>query len=184
MKYQFRKQVLLKTGGQTVRFIRLRGLPKQTGRLRGSYLIVYTGLDYLVIDSNLGVGEVGRYAEALEFGSKAHTVRPTGRRKFLTIPIKKNVYTGFRKNKKRQIAQRHLTKLFDLLGSIDTKGKTKKQVQQERYNIMKSVGIVLSTEANIPARKGQYNIRDKVKPYADRRLKRNAQEFFEKVGFK
>lgn len=121
-------------------------LPKRTGNLRNTY-------------SQRKIGELAReifsyssYADSVEFGSKSRTIVPK-RAKMLTIPLRGSVLTST----KSQIKKSSLDRLFRELKKI---GKTKKTPRQ----VFDEVGIALAKKARLPARPGQYRVRDKILP--------------------
>ena len=132
-----KKEVMQKTGLQTIRAIKDPAmgiaLPKVTGTLRRSYQIVEEKNEYLRIDSNTGIGKRLEYADEIEFGAKAKTIKA-------------------RKAK-----------------SLRFKPKGGKPV------FTKSV--------RIPARKGQFNFRDRIQPFSQRKLSENLNKFLKVRGF-
>lgn len=140
-------------------------LPKRTGNLRGSYQVKKMGKFESEIFSK------SPYSNAIEFGSKARVIRAKqGKR--LTIPIKKEVLTSTRS----QIKQSSLNKLFSRL-------KNKKRGETSG-DIMRDVGIILAKKAKQRARKGQFNIRDKVRLPVENLLKKEVGLAYKKLGFK
>ena len=119
-------------------------LPKRSGNLRGSYQQKKVAKFTRFVSSDLN------YADNIEEGSRSKTIRPKTK-KFLTIPLNKNVLTSTG----AQIKQSSLNSLFRRLSN--PKGKTRRQIQQE-------VGIVLAKKANIPPIKGQKNFERIIEP--------------------
>jgi len=124
-------------------------LPKRAGLLRKSYLVYKTGELSREVRSTLA------YADALEFGSKAKTIRPK-RSKMLTIPLNKSVLV----NSGAQIKKSSLDRLFREL-------KDKKNRKKNRSQIYQEVGIALAKIARIPAQPGKFYLKNKVIPKVD-----------------
>lgn len=128
-------------------------LPKRTGNLRRTYLQRKTGAFTREIYSN------SQYANALEFGSKAHTITPK-RAKWLTIPTKDSVLTSTRS----QIKKSSLDNLFSKVG-FSKKGTIYSKVRGKTVgDIFDEVGVRLAKKANIPAQRGKFYLRDRVNP--------------------
>jgi len=90
LKGKLRQEILRRTSIITLRFMKTTALPKITGTLRRSYLIVKKEDDHYIIDSNIGVGKRLHYADTVEFGTKGGTIKRRGRR--FTLPPRKGQY--------------------------------------------------------------------------------------------
>jgi hypothetical protein len=153
-----------RTTAFSLREIKEDHIPKRTGNLRGSY--TQKAIDPITreIFSN------SKYAPVIEFGGKARTVRAKpGKR--LTIPIKKDVLTSTRS----QIKKSSLDKLFRRL--------KKRRRGETAGDVMQDVGIVLAKKAKIKAKPGQFNIKKKTTPFAEKTLKKEVTLAYRQLGF-
>lgn len=149
----------------SLRKIKEDHIPKRTGNLRGSY--TQKAIDPITreIFSN------SKYAPVIEFGGKARTVKAKPGKHALTIPIKKSVLT----TKTKQIKKSSLDKLFRRL--------KKRRRGETAGDVMQDVGIVLAKTANLKAKPGQFNIKKKTKPFAEKTLKKEVILAYRQLGF-
>jgi hypothetical protein len=141
-------------------------LPKKTGLLRQSYQVSAPSKETRLIAQT----KLKAIGEGIESGFKAKTVRPR-RKKFLTIPIRKNVLTSTG----AQIKQAALNKLFKNLKK--PRGRSPRQIFNES-------GIVLTRQANVPRIPGQFNFRDRIAPSTQRFMNRKLNQVFVEIGFR
>ena len=158
-------QVVNRTTASTLREIKGVFLPKRTGNLRGSYQ------QRKIDDLSREIFSDSRYAPVIEFGGKARTVFAKPGKHSLTIPIKDSVLT----NSKSQIKKSALDTLFRRL-------KQRRKGENSR-DIMQNVGIILTKSAKLKAKPGQFNIKKKAVPFAEKRLFKEVKLVFTKLGF-
>lgn len=157
-------KVVNRTTAFTLRELKGVFLPKRTGNLRGSYQ------QRKIDDLTREIFSDSKYAPVIEFGGKARKVfaKPG---KSLTIPIKDSVLTS----SKAQIKKSALDTLFRRL-------KRRRKGEKSR-DIMQNVGIILAKSAKLKAKRGQFNIKKKATPFAEKTLFKEVKTVFTKLGF-
>ena len=145
-------KVVIKTSIYGLREIRSK-YNKKTGQARSSFIMKK------IDNSNMKIISNAPQVLALEYGSRAHTVKPRAPKKFLTIPIKDSVKTP----KTRKIKKAALRKLFRELKAASKKKKTP-------YDVFQSVGIVLAKKADIPTFRARKPIQKIFVPKIQRKM--------------
>lgn len=139
-------QAVNKAAAQGMRKI-AEEMPKRTGLLRKSWRLSSPSIYSRLIRS------ISQYANTVEFGrTGGKTIYPKAPRKRLTIPIKDSVLT----DTKAQIKKSALDTLFRRL---------KKPGKKTQWQIMEETGILLLKSAKMSRIKGQYILRDRVRPH-------------------
>jgi hypothetical protein len=139
-------QAVNKAAAQGMRKI-AEEMPKRTGLLRKSWRLSSPSQYSRLIRSD------SRYASVVEFGrTGGKRIYPRPPRKMLTVPIKDSVLT----NTKSQIKKSALDTLFRRL---------KKPGKKTQWQIMEETGILLLKSAKMSRIKGQFILRDRIRPH-------------------
>lgn len=144
---------------------------KRTGLSRKSFVHKMRGKFWGQISTNYTPVSVVNY------GAKAHTVRPTEGKKFLTIPIGNKALV----KSTSRIKAGSLDKLWSMVGVSKTGKLYSKVKNKDLMQVFNDTGIVLARKAKIPALKGTRAIQKRYMPDIKNRLYSNLATAFRRA---